>query len=302
MRNSVSGKGRHVTDAFRTVFWFHELRLASGATSTYQMDGLLEVTLTLSADTRVDRKSAWRGYQKGRHTPSAELVTTIDALHPGTQALLNHPVWQLLRLDRALSDQIPDLLGWLPPALHRLVWDPSAPRQRPSMRKDWSGPRLRRLQRHIGLDSLACLVALLRQSADAGGGIQAFHLSRALCQTLLILGPWICSHGIAQALADYVEKFLLPLATHRGWQHSFAGGGFLYASRRLDEFTMRIECEQDLEPTHRQKIDLRLDLLKHRYYKVDPSMFIESVGSATSTPDPTFDDRAIARIFDRTGR
>lgn len=58
---------------------------------------------------------------------------------------------------------------------------------------------------------------------------------------------------------------------------------------------MVIECEQGLEPTHRQKVVLRLEPLERRF-NVDLGMLVARVGSATSTPHSTFDDRAIARI------
>lgn len=294
MRKSISRKGRHVTDAFRTVCWFHALRIASGAKSTYQMDVLLEAPLTQSVEAPIDRKSAWRSYRKGRHTPSLQLVAKLEALHPGTEALLNHPVWPMLRLDRPVRDQIPNLLVQMPPSIYGLVRGESGHLHQPTMRMDgWSESRLRRLQSHAGLNplaclnSLACLVALLRLSVEAGAAFQAFVFSRALCRTLLMMGPWLYWHGIAQPLADYVENQLLPLATCRGWQHGFGEGGFLSATRRLDDHAVAVEGDLDVPPSNKDMADLRLDLLEDRY-TVELSELILTIPGATGPPDPMF--------------
>lgn len=213
----MTGKQRHTVDGFRTVCWFHQLRLASGATTTYQMDGLIEGPLNLASDGPVDRKNKWRSYREGKHTPSADLVEDIETRFPGSGAVLNHPIWQLLRLDRPLHAEVPGLLAQLPPALYASVKGRGAAAHGPSISlSGWDARRLRRLEREVGLNALACLVALMRLAAESGDSANAHRFGRSLCRVLLMMGGWLFSHGIAQPLADYAEHLLFPTVTYAG--------------------------------------------------------------------------------------
>jgi len=286
MRKSPTGKKRHLTDAFRTVLWFHAVRLASGATSPSQMDAWLAVRLALSDDARIDRKKQWRSYKYGRHSPSAPLVAAIEPWLPGSRALFNHPLWQILRIDLKVQDQLAGLLVLLPPAIYSLFRGNATPDQPHLVQLDgWDASRLRRLQRQVSLDSLACLIALLRLFAEEGRGAQAYVFSRAVCRSLLVMGPWLSSHGIAQPLADYVERYLLPLGMDRGWQHSFGGGGFLRAAQVLALAAEVAEWHEDESLDINQQADLRLDLLEDRF-TIAMSTLIRSVPIAGASPDP----------------
>ena len=296
MRNSPTGKKRHLTEAFRTVFWFHAVRIASGATSPSQMDSWLAARLALSDDGRIDRKKKWRSYQCGRHSPSAPLIAAIEPWLPGSRALFDHPVWKILRIDLKVQDQLAGLLVLLPPAIYSLVRGNATPDQPHLVQLDgWNATRLRRLQRQVSLDSLACLIALLRLSAEEGSGVQAFVFSRAVCRSLLVMGPWLSSHGIAQPLADYVERYLLPLGSNGGWQHSFGGDGFLWAAEELALAAEVAEWRKDVPLDSNQQADLRLDLLEDRF-TIAMSMLVRAVPIAGVSQDPR--SERLMRFFD----
>ncbi|WP_157610222.1 hypothetical protein [Variovorax sp. Root434] len=297
MRKSPTGKMRHVTEAFRTVLWFHSIRLASRTTSPSQMDAWLAARLALSDDARIDRKKQWRSYKYGRHSPSEPLVAAIEPWLPGSRALFNHPVWQILRIDLKVQDQLAGLLVLLPPAIYSLVRGNATPDQSHLMQLDgWDASRLRRLQRQVSLDSLACLIALLRLLAEEGRGAQAYVFSRAVCRSLLVMGPWLSSHGIAQPLADYVERYLLPLGSDRGWQHIFGGGGFLRAAEELALAAEVAEWREDEPLDSNQQADLRLDMLEDRF-TIAMSMLVRPVPIAGASPDPG-SERLMMKIFD----
>lgn len=296
MRKSIGGKKRHLTEAFRTVFWFHAVRIASGATSASQMDAWLAARLALSDDGRIDRKKKWRSYQYGRHSPSEPQVAAIESLLPGSRALFNHPLWQILRIDLKVQDQLAGLIVLLPPAIYSLVRGNATPDQPHLVQLEgWNATRLRRLQRQVSLDSLACLIVLLRLSAEEGCGAQAFVFSRAVCQSLLLMGPWLSSHGIAQPLADYVERYLLPLGSDRGWQHSFGEGGFLRGSEELARAAEVAEWHEDEPLDFSQQADLRLDLLEDRF-TIAMSTLVRAVPIPGASPDPG--SERLMQLFD----
>ncbi|MEO8731659.1 MAG: hypothetical protein ABI410_20105 [Rhodoferax sp.] len=265
-RNNPAGKSRHTVDAFRTVCWFHCLRMASGATSTYQMDALIEERQTSGADTPVDRKNKWRSYRDGRHTPSTALAGAIERQFPGSHAVLDHPMWQLLRLDRSLQVSIPNLLSQLPPCHFAIVRSGSAAAQSNFvLTSDWSARRLRKLEREAGLDALACLIMLLRKALESGDSRQAHMFGRSLCRMLLLMGRWLYAHGIAQPMVNYVENVLLPMTAYEGCRYSFGEQGYLGAATQLIRAANMIEANENKLLTSVQKAELMLDLLDDKF-------------------------------------
>lgn len=230
------------------------------------MDALVEGPLSLTSDGPVDRKNKWRSYREGKHTPSAGLVEGIESRFPGSRAVLNHPVWQLLRLDRPLHAEVSGLLAQLPPVLYVLVKDcgPAAHGASISL-SGWDARRLRRLEREVGLNTLACFVALMRLAAESGDSAGAHRFGRSLCRVLLMMGGWLFAHGIAQPLGDYVERWVLPMASHAGQQNGFGEMGFLVGARRLARACSAIAADENVALTSVRQADLMLDLLDDRF-------------------------------------
>ncbi|MDE2401968.1 MAG: hypothetical protein KGL90_09920 [Burkholderiales bacterium] len=257
---------RHEVDRIRTVCWFNCLWITVGAKRTHQMDVLIERPLDLGHDATTDLKNKWRSYSKGAHVPQPRLVDAIDLRFAGSRALLNHPCWQLLRTDSQVMELIPTVLVSLPPAVYAVVRNSASDNRALLITTDgWGARRLRKLERHVGLDSLACLVALLRLSAESGSSGQSFDFGCAVCRMLLIMGPWLFAHGIAQSIVEYVEGCVLPMATHNGQRPGFGELGFLQAARRLSGVANLFEANENKVLTNIQRVELRLDLLDDKY-------------------------------------
>jgi hypothetical protein len=246
---------RHLVDVFRTKLWFHHLRIVSGATSTYQMDTLIEARLNLPGPAVADRKNKWRSYRDGKHTPSDALVTAIDARAPQSGSLLNHSVWQALRLDRPVQ-------AGLEGAPHDLLARIHTTADQQSLRiASWNWRMLRALEREANLNGLACWIVLLRAAVGAGDSHSAFLFGLSLCRTLLLCGKWLEERHIAADLASYIEKSILPLAAHDGQSHSFGEQGFVEAARQLRLETWADEGDRKSRVTTKQRNEISLDLL-----------------------------------------
>ena len=283
-RNFAMGKQRHTVDGFRTVCWFHHLRIASGATTTYQMDVLVEPTRDAASGGPIDRKNKWRSYREGRHTPSAGLVEAVEARFPGGRDVLRHPVWRVLRLDRPMHDGISSLLAELPPRLYSVVSAAGdAERGARFSPCEWDARRLRRLERVVGFDALACLVVLLRIAAEGGDSAGAHKFGRALCRLLLMMGGWLFAHGVAQPLADYVEQWMLPMAAHAGDQNGFGEMGFVTGAKRLAQAANTIAANENTALTSLQRADVMLDLLDDRF-NLELSALLASTKTAVVRP------------------
>lgn len=211
------------------------------------------------------------------HPPSTALVKTIERRFPGSLAVLDHPVWRLLRLDRSLQIAIPNLLSQLPPHVFTVVRSGNTTAQSDIvLTSDWNTRRLRKLERQAGLDTLACLIMLLRKTQESGDSRQAHMFGRALCKMLLLMGRWLYAHGIAQPMVSYVENVLLPMAAQEGCRHGFGEQGYFGAATQLIRAANMIEANANKLLTSVQKADLMLDLLDDKF-TLDLSVLVTAI-------------------------
>ncbi|QCB46954.1 hypothetical protein E5678_13545 [Hydrogenophaga sp. PAMC20947] len=230
------------------------------------MDALIECDPTSQTRSPVNLKNKWRSYRNGRHTPNLALVKAVETKFPGSFAVLNHPLWSLLRLGRSVEVEVPSPLSRLPPSLFTVVWGGSVQSHHGLvLAPEWNAQRLRKIERQAGLDALACLVALLRNAIESGDRREAHIFSRSLCRMMLMMGRWLYAHGIAQPMVDYLEELLLPLAAHDGQRHSFGEQGFRSAANRLIGTASMFEANENLLLTNVQKADLMLDFLDDKF-------------------------------------
>lgn len=264
-RKNPIGKKRHVVDAFRTVFWFHLLRINSGAKSTYKMDLLLENHQNKSEERAHDYKNKWRSYRNGRHTPSPALVHFIAATYSDSHAVLNHVLWESLRLDRPVSRHADFWLSQLHPEVQMTIYRHGTTFcVGKSVYETLNQTRLSMLERRAGLDALACLIILLRKAADAGNSSLALSLGRRLCRMLLILGHVLTNAGLRKPLAQYIEQEVLPLAACNGLHYGFGGAGYESIAEDLTFVANCIEGDENRRLSISERIALRIDILDGR--------------------------------------
>ncbi|NMM14159.1 MAG: hypothetical protein HHJ17_11560 [Rhodoferax sp.] len=253
-RNYARGKQRHFVDAFRTVCWFHHLRLAVGATATYQMDLLLEPPPAQGLKRLDDRKNKWRGYRLGRHTPSSALVSEIEARHPGGQQLLNLPLWQIMRLDVPIESSV-ELLGKMAPEVYASVFHSASVLGGRGIRTPERGDiQCRHLERLASMDSLAGLILLMRLAGKAENSFLAYRFGRTATRVLSILGSWLWDHGIAQPMADYFGNHLLTSVNTGIYSLTFDPTRFLRHVVFLEKEAARIAADENGKLTHQQRI------------------------------------------------
>lgn len=264
-RKNPVGKQRHVVDAFRTVAWFNFLKKRCGASSTYQMDQRLETQPKQGKSRECDYKNKWRSYRKGIHTPSTDLVNSIETTYSGGHAVLNHVLWKTLRRDRVISSHTDLWLGELHPEIQKIVY------QRDSKLgfgkttfRSLNQTQLAMLERRSGPDALACLVLLLRQAVEKGDAVLAQSLSWRVCRMLLILGPILSAMGIGIPLVQYFEQEILPLAAIDGRHYQFWNSGYQSTARRLNLVANLIEADENRAFTDTERIALRIDILDGR--------------------------------------
>lgn len=207
----------------------------------------------------------WQGYRLGRHTPSPSLVEKIDNQLPGSANLLNHPVWQALRVDNNAKQQASILLSQLHPDVATALTQNVRNRRECCLAVDgWNRRRLRKLEQQVSLDALATLVLLLRLAVKTGKQDQAFAFGFSVCRILLMMGPWLTARGIARPLSEYLMEHVLPLGHHNGEYHCF-GHDFVGAARQLSRTAWLIEGNENKPFTAQERAALLLDLLDDKF-------------------------------------
>jgi hypothetical protein len=98
-------------------------------------------------------------YSKGDHVPNLDMVRRAEQKYPGSAALLNHVIWNVLRTRSLEADAVRDWIGRLDPEISKAVLKP-ANGYRGYMRTS------KMLIRRFGLDSLAALTLLFRMSLE----------------------------------------------------------------------------------------------------------------------------------------
>ena len=168
-------------------------------------------------------------------------------------------------MDKNPEQQVSELLTNLHPDLYSVLCEKRQTAGSLLEFKGWDKRRLRRLEKHAGLDALASLVLLLRLAAKAEQHKQAFEFGSAVCRVLLMMGAGLVAHGIARPLAEYITEYVLVLANHDGQHPCFGQEGFIYAARSLARTARVVEGNENKRLTPREKSGLMLDLLDDKF-------------------------------------
>lgn len=230
----VRGKGRDVIDALRTVYWFHGLRLRLGDTarSLRAMERHLEPNaFRISKDGVPYQRNKWRSYRIGKHTPLDSLVTAMEALCEGTRIEFSHVLWDVLRTDSPISPISNELIQRLEPTVQTLFWERRVMGK--IRRRIFDKRTLEVLERRAGLDALAGLTLLLRETHERRDSQHAFELGYRLCRMLVLVSFDLLDHGIGYPLFDFFHRKILPLAAHQGLYQTYASVHFLDLADRL---------------------------------------------------------------------
>jgi len=224
-----SGKFRDLIDAFRTVYWFHSLRIGMNANTTYQLEQTLEPdAFCVDADGGSYRRNKWGAYRLGKHTPTQKLIISVNERCEGAQSEFEHVLWDALRISNSAAQNADAWIRRIDPDIQSILW---------SKDKKISGNRARNrqlgalhlqvIERRASLDALACLTILLREAHELGRMEQSFNIAKSLCRVLVMIGDVLNGHGISHPLYEYYEEVILPLASWQEKRFGFQGIHFM---------------------------------------------------------------------------
>lgn len=193
--------------------------------TAYQVEQAMEQRLF---GERGRTKNKWSKYEKGEHVPKPELVALVERVFPGSARVLNHPLWESLRVKRKRSISPDGLLLQLAPAIQDVIFDRKSAvlqRQKPSY------GRLERLRKNASLDSLTGLVLLLQGQSQVERDEVCLRIGQSIYTVLLMLVVADMLNECDKELFHLFQVRVFPLA-------DFDGRG-IHASER--SFFERVE-------------------------------------------------------------
>lgn len=215
---AARGGRKDEIDVLRTAFWFAEIKMRLGAPSAYKVERRLENdAFGKNKDGDIFHRNKWPKYEVGQHVPNDALVTEVDLTLPGTKRLLNHTLWKALKTKNGVNENIEDWLRQLAPDIQKIVFNTDRHSPGNSYRRaSISGRQLNMLERRAGIDALACLTILLRESCNQGEQAIALDLGASLYRVLLILCTTAPAGDFALELLDTYREQIFSLVRYEG--------------------------------------------------------------------------------------
>ena len=241
---------------FATICWFYELKLSLDVDTFVAVQRTIE-PVTEERAAAVSRR--WGDYKNGRHKPSAPVVDLTEKRVPGAKAIFQSPLWDALRLEKSAVSVARDLQG----ATSRegdelLLW--MLDRQPPCHDHRWLRKRCRTMVTDGSLEGLTVLTVCMRLAGRAGEQCLALTFYRHATDCLKILGCWFYLHGIAQAIAEYYEKALLPACCSKHELGTFSASYYLNSVGALAGAALAAQEKVGRELTQKEMISAMFKL------------------------------------------
>jgi hypothetical protein len=237
--NLLAAKGpkKSPIDVFRAAFWYTNIVMRLHSPSAYDVEMIVERTAfnkSKSGDSYHTNK--WSKYETGSHVPHFLQVDRAERILPGTEWILNHVLWDTLKLSKPIEKNANKWLKRLDPAIQSLVFK----KERRGVgnnyaRADVNIRLLSQLERRAGMDALACLTILLREAHEQGATHNTLDIGNSIYRVLLIFCSISPSRGLENVLFQIYCTTIFPMACHKDI-------GFKFEEFDFDDAVKRLRC------------------------------------------------------------
>jgi hypothetical protein len=176
LKNSLPAPSgnRNAIDMLRVRFWYEFVRRKINRTTAYQIE-LYFKNLNLKknevikpentvntklkgANVRPQLSNKWARYEKGQTIPRKSYVVFVNDVVPGSAKLLDHPLWELLKLTNHNNQRFEFAIERLDARVQEIVYtSPDSVRSNVSPLKTFSESIANRLIKYANLDSLTAV-------------------------------------------------------------------------------------------------------------------------------------------------
>ncbi len=264
LRNSKSR--RDPVDAFRGIYWFESIRMRTGLPSAYAMERRFEPEAFKEEGTTRYHRNKWSAYGNGKRIPRALLIKRVEMQLPGSAQLINHVLWDILRVRLPVLENIDRWINELEPSTQHLIFEISARKAGLGRQRRHVDQRpLEMLGRRPTLDALACLTLLAREAAAQGRPDIAFHAVPRMLKILLVHASTAPMARIASTLFDFYRENIFALGVFEGKTYSLEDYPFEEILISLNRFIARCEEREGVTIDWADALQSKLSLLSGRY-------------------------------------
>lgn len=256
---SATGPRHGPVDVIRIALWCQTLKQRVQALTIYQLEQRLEPR-AFGANEHGDpyHWNKWSYYQIGKHKPRRQLVDLAEKEAPGSTALLEHVLWDVLKEKQNTSQLLSKGLRRLSPEVQEVIFDRHGNQKYERLQYR----QLRMLERRAGIDALAALSILLRRASDQGDGQGALDIGISLHRVLLIT----CTYAVFDPLAEEFFKIfntrIFPKAcsaTEKIWfDESYS---FRLSTFWLNVLRLQLEDNNQIGVSHNEQIKAMCKLM-----------------------------------------
>jgi hypothetical protein len=260
MRNAG---GQYLTiKQLRIRYWYECLRMEAALEKASELQAKFEPDAIYRDDRGVilGTKNKWSAYRRGERKPHPALLKKVERIAPGSTRAMDHPLWSALDMTDGKILEGDAFLRTLTPEIQRLVLQPADQIIASADRLPLSNRRVAQILRRTNLDTLACLIWLLRKAhASNSGDVQLIF--DGLHKTLILLGMKLHSLDIAFPLVKRIIDDILPLGTPSHLKQGMTPEDYLASSFVVDVIAYQ-NLEKSQQPHNwKSHINFMLELL-----------------------------------------
>lgn len=194
-------------DSIRTTYWFRYLALKLHVASALGVQRQIDPrSIKKEGGEEISHSSKWAEYNRGAHTPRKATISLADIRIPGSAAIFNHVLWEVLKQE-TITRNFSELLARLNPETQRLIYDIHG-RPHTHASKQFLG----KFERRASIDTLAALTLIIKYNHEQNRAELAWEYAHSIFRVLVILGDHLDNFGIADRLFEIFVHKVFSLA------------------------------------------------------------------------------------------
>ena len=231
---------RHIIENIKVRYWFTGLMQRSGCKAASRLEKIVEPLSDPKIDPRTPLRNKWKNYKKGINTPRSSLLKKVEVKFPGSSKEINHPIWEILKLNNPCMDDLDKWFLQLSPKFQAVVYRSSnGDIANSCTRKKVSEKLIEKLCKLASLDSLAALTLYWVEAKNNGQHDKEVLLATGIYQILLMLGKDLMSRKIADPLFLYIRSIIFEKTNWGGGYFAISPFEYLWCSTMLYESVNR---------------------------------------------------------------
>ena len=212
---------RSLLHVVRVRYWYAGIKKKTGLTTAYQLEHHFEPLDKTKVDKRTPPRNKWSKYEAGKHKPNSSLARKVNIKVPGSFRELDHPLWEVLRLDERVLPDIDTWMEKLESRVQEVVYKQSHDGVTPLKLRLGYRPALSRSLVKLGnMDALTALLLYWLESKHLEQVNNTRFQARCIYQLLLMMGIDFIDRNMAE---EFFVLFLVRVFNCTDWDDRLFG-------------------------------------------------------------------------------